>query len=185
MSVLPFGHETRRFQLSGHRGRQLSREPLGGVMEPRKLLEEAVRALLKSRRFKKNGATWRAENPETILVLNIQKSQWGPQFYINCGVYFRKLGDEAAPPSHRCHIQTRLTSIVPDSPILTKALDFEFEISDQERMDVVLRCVKTAALFWLEARDSEAKARLAISQQGDSDALVMAAAKQHLGLDAA
>jgi hypothetical protein len=30
-SVLPFGHETRRFQPPGHRGRQLSREPLGGV----------------------------------------------------------------------------------------------------------------------------------------------------------
>jgi hypothetical protein len=28
--VLPFGHETRRFQLPGHPGRQLSREPLGG-----------------------------------------------------------------------------------------------------------------------------------------------------------
>ena len=30
ISVLPSGHETRRFQLPGHRGRQLSREPLGG-----------------------------------------------------------------------------------------------------------------------------------------------------------
>ena len=29
-SVLPSGHETKRFQLPGHLGRQLSREPLGG-----------------------------------------------------------------------------------------------------------------------------------------------------------
>jgi hypothetical protein len=28
ISVLPFGHETKRFQLPGHLGRQLSREPL-------------------------------------------------------------------------------------------------------------------------------------------------------------
>jgi hypothetical protein len=31
ISVLPFGHETKRFQLPGHLGRQLSREPLGGA----------------------------------------------------------------------------------------------------------------------------------------------------------
>jgi tetratricopeptide (TPR) repeat protein len=31
--VLPFGHETKRFQLPGHLGRQLSREPLGGKAE--------------------------------------------------------------------------------------------------------------------------------------------------------
>jgi hypothetical protein len=30
ISVLPFGHETGRFQLLGHRARQLSRDPLGG-----------------------------------------------------------------------------------------------------------------------------------------------------------
>jgi hypothetical protein len=34
ISVLPFGHEFKRFQLSGHRGRQLSREPLGGNRAP-------------------------------------------------------------------------------------------------------------------------------------------------------
>jgi hypothetical protein len=31
ISVLPFRHETKRFQRPGHQGRQLSREPLGGV----------------------------------------------------------------------------------------------------------------------------------------------------------
>jgi hypothetical protein len=30
ISVLPFRHETEWFQLPGHPGRQLSREPLGG-----------------------------------------------------------------------------------------------------------------------------------------------------------
>jgi hypothetical protein len=31
ISVLPSGHEIKRFQLPGHLGRQLSREPLGGI----------------------------------------------------------------------------------------------------------------------------------------------------------
>jgi hypothetical protein len=31
ISVLPSGHEIKRFQLPGHLGRQLSREPLGGT----------------------------------------------------------------------------------------------------------------------------------------------------------
>jgi hypothetical protein len=32
ISVLPSGHETKRFQLPGHLGRQLSREPLDGTI---------------------------------------------------------------------------------------------------------------------------------------------------------
>jgi hypothetical protein len=31
ISVLPSGHEIKRFQRPGHQGRQLSREPLGGT----------------------------------------------------------------------------------------------------------------------------------------------------------
>jgi hypothetical protein len=49
VSVLPFGHDTKRFQLPGHLGRQLSREPLGGgscavvtLEEARSLVEAAI-----------------------------------------------------------------------------------------------------------------------------------------------
>jgi methyltransferase (TIGR00027 family) len=42
-SVLPFGHETKRFQLPGHLGRQLSREPLGGDREANPMKHEASR----------------------------------------------------------------------------------------------------------------------------------------------
>jgi GNAT superfamily N-acetyltransferase len=38
ISVLPSGHEIKRFQLSGHLGRQLSREPLGGYLALERLV---------------------------------------------------------------------------------------------------------------------------------------------------
>jgi len=51
--------------------------------------------------------------PDTILVLNLQKSQWGDTLYVNAGVYVRALGSEHSPPHNRCHINARLERVVP------------------------------------------------------------------------
>ena len=49
-AVVPLGNETRRFQPAGHRGRQLSREPLGGTDSGRGGSLQRSRSLLASPR---------------------------------------------------------------------------------------------------------------------------------------
>ena len=72
------------------------------------LLVESMKPVFKEHGFKKTNLTWRKETSETILVFNIQKSQWGPEFYINLGIYLKALGVEKKPPEYHCHVQSRL-----------------------------------------------------------------------------
>jgi len=52
--------------------------------------------------------TWHKEISDIILVFNIQRSQWGFEFYINVGVYIKALGSKNKPPEYRCHIRSRV-----------------------------------------------------------------------------
>jgi hypothetical protein len=77
-------------------------------------IERAVASMAKPRGYRKSARTWHKACPESVLVLNLQKSQWGePQLYINLGVYLRDLGPEVTPPEHRCHIRARLERVCP------------------------------------------------------------------------
>jgi hypothetical protein len=69
---------------------------------------EELKPHFKTAGFKKLRANWYKEEKNTILVFNVQGSQWGPEYYINLGIYIRALGAEVKPPSYRCHIQRRI-----------------------------------------------------------------------------
>lgn len=73
--------------------------------------EEQIRAfakLLKPLGFKKLRANWHRATLDTIQTINIQGSQWGPEYYINVGTYLRALGNETTPPEYRCHVRARV-----------------------------------------------------------------------------
>lgn len=72
------------------------------------VMVEALKPLLKMHRFKKTRTTWHKEIEDFILVFNVQGSQWGEDYYINLGVYFKALGKELTPSENICHIQARL-----------------------------------------------------------------------------
>jgi len=72
------------------------------------IMVEALKPLLKKNNFKKTRTTWHKVIEDFILVINVQGSQWGEDYYINLGVYFKALGTELNPPENLCHIQARL-----------------------------------------------------------------------------
>lgn len=74
-------------------------------------LESAVAPELKACGFRKKSRTWWREREEVIQVVNLQKSPYGEQLYVNLGVYLKRLGTETAPPENRCHIGVRLERI--------------------------------------------------------------------------
>lgn len=86
----------------------------------------AVGPLLKSHGFRKSGATWRREQPESIAVFNVQKSSWGGgEYYVNLGVFFRAIGTDAAPTENRCHVQVRLEVAQPHTVVAEAILWFD------------------------------------------------------------
>jgi hypothetical protein len=74
-----------------------------------KVLESAIHGVLKPQGFTKKGATWRRVSNEIISVLNLQKSQWGDDYYINVGVFIKSVGSREDPRKHDCHIRGRPT----------------------------------------------------------------------------
>lgn len=100
--------------------------------------------------FTKNGDTWYSEKSETILVVNLQKSQWGEQYYINLAAWFKELGESKFPPKeHLCHVRTRLTSLTNGS--LEKALNLESkELDDSRREPIVGKAIKEVAIPFLD-----------------------------------
>ena len=58
----------------------------GMASENNKWLQQALAPALTQRGFKKSGATWRKASADSIEVLNLQGSRWGPSFSVNLGV---------------------------------------------------------------------------------------------------
>ena len=75
---------------------------------PKVKMIEMLKSFLKVYGFRKSKTTWHKITDDSILVLNIQGSQWGPEYYINLGVYLHTLGSELNPPVNLCHIQRRV-----------------------------------------------------------------------------
>ena len=72
-------------------------------------MSEPIRALfdktLREQGFKKAAGSWYSDRPETVLVVNLQKSQYGYSFYINLGIWLKAVGESVAPKEHHCHVR--------------------------------------------------------------------------------
>ncbi len=87
---------------------------MADVKNNEKIFIEKFTEFLKQYNYKKNGMYWRLEKDNTMFLFNLQKSQWGPQFYINFGIFFRELGDKKIkiPKSYEWHFEHRLERIL-------------------------------------------------------------------------
>ena len=83
--------------------------------------------MFKAKGFRKTSATWRRDCDYLTQVFNIQKSQWGDQFYLNLGIYLRDPGNESRPTEYRCHVRCRAERLLEDEELQTlrECLDFD------------------------------------------------------------
>ena len=119
-----------------------------------KLVHEAIGRATKSSSFVKKGGGWYADRNESILVISPQKSQYGQQYYLNLGVYFKELGSILAPKEQECHLRARLSQIVSDGEEKTVEALLDFEQSVPEREECLANLLRHYALPFLEACSS-------------------------------
>jgi hypothetical protein len=150
-------------------------------LSSRAIVSETVAPLLRQHGFKKDRLTWRREEPESILVLNFQHSQWSDLYYINLGVFFRTLDVNDKPSSHHCHLQVRLDTIAGDPTCLAEACDFESGLPQAQRAAVLQREISQSALPWLSERATLSGTREALLQ-GTSALMVFTRLREHLQL---
>ena len=114
------------------------------------IVQKTLANVMKGLNLAKNGSAWYLRRDETIFVVELQKSNYGPCYFINVAVWLRDLGDTQFPKEHACHIRTRLGELVGDPDWLTQLLDLEHPLSEPERETELSRAL-TAEMGWLVA----------------------------------
>jgi hypothetical protein len=99
------------------------------------------------------------EYPEVVCVLNLQRSAWGPQHYINAGVTLTRLTTTRRPKFSGLHILWRADSLGPEErkSALSRALDLEVAMDDAVRYRVIREETYEHAFAHLEECINEAK----------------------------
>src|SRR5690606_2510580 len=103
-----------------------------------KELEGAISDILKPLAFRKKGPNWYFYTDECVCMINLQKSEWGGQYYINVAILVTPLTMEKMPLEYRCHIRARIDNLVPSDIDIRGALDLEnHSMSSKERVRVL------------------------------------------------
>ena len=83
----------------------------------------------------KKSGSWYVRNPETIVVLNLQKSNYSVSYFVNVAVWLNALGEADAPKESKCPVRTRLNELLPDSldQRVDELLDLNYAMDDESR----------------------------------------------------
>src|SRR5918996_6667499 len=78
---------------------------------------------------------WYQRADEVVTACGLQKSQYGPSYYMNLGFNFTTLDADPHPHPERCHLRARIGEFVSDTEAreLRELLDLEASIADSAR----------------------------------------------------
>jgi len=144
------------------------------VTDGREIIVQALVEAANSYGFRGVRATnFYREWPETIGLLNLQKSSWGSQFYVNAAVWFTRLGPERRPKEHKCHIRWRVNSTMEDeqTKAFTQALNLEHPLADDRRLSLIKDGVAVHG-FGLLARCESEQAALRVADESGPHVMV-------------
>lgn len=122
-------------------------------MSNSKIIVDAINSVLKVHGFKKKSSNWYLHKNDVVLVVNLQKSQYGDQFYINCAVLVKALLDLEFPQEEKCHIRFRLDSDGTGALVDRVKLLLDLEnnsISEEDRQAELRQLITSHALPHLE-----------------------------------
>jgi hypothetical protein len=118
-------------------------------------LLKAVNKVLTTRGFQKKSDNWLLETSDVIALANLQKSQYGQQYYVNLGIWIKVFGENVNLKEHQCQIRFRLESVLPEDRVsdLKIALNMEdqhieiqaresifSELIDQYGLSILKKC---------------------------------------------
>jgi hypothetical protein len=107
-------------------------------MSDSKMIIGALNRVLSDNGFKKKSNNWYWENNEVVLLVNLQKSQYGKQFYINCAVLIKSLSDNKYPKEEQCHIRFRLSPS--DTNEQSNKIELLLDLDNQSFSDIERGC---------------------------------------------
>lgn len=122
-------------------------------MSARNVLQTTFDDFAKAAGFTKKSGTWCRRQQDTIAVLELQKSQYGAQYFVNVALWLLELGDAQCPREQACHLRSRLTRLLPeDEDRLKAALDLDdSSLVEIERREAFLEALEERLLRLLDS----------------------------------
>lgn len=90
------------------------------------VVQSAIDTWAKNAGMTKKSGSWYLTRDETILVLNLQKSNYASRYYLNVAVWLQAIALAKFPNEQTCHIRTRLSRLDPDSERVDRLLDVDW-----------------------------------------------------------
>lgn len=102
--------------------------------------------------FKKKADVWYCQMEEVVLLANLQKSQFGEQYYVNLAVWIKTLGSDLFPKENQCHIRCRLGSVLTEDlqKKLADVLDLGKAMDESVRKAILSDLFENYGLVWLK-----------------------------------
>lgn len=133
--------------------------------------------------YRLRGDTWYREAPLGLLAIDLQKSEWGDQYYLNLGVYVRDLGTQRWPKTYQCHLTIRAEVIDERQQKRWKELlDMELPLDPQRRADEVRALLVSQVLPLLDTLGTKAGLRQITVGGTLPHAAVRGTLQQYLGI---
>jgi len=84
--------------------------------KPDNLIKTVFQSVLKDNGFLKKSDGWYYHEMDScVMVANLQKSNYGEQYYINFGIWWNALGKVSYPKHYQCHVGCRIEELHPKS----------------------------------------------------------------------
>src|SRR5258708_17263146 len=100
----------------------------------RNVIQQTLDAFGTRAEMLKKSGTWYRSTDEVIKAVNLQKSQYGPSYYVNAGWSLRSLGDVKFPKDHQWHVSIRLESLAAErADEVMELMDLKSGIPEGER----------------------------------------------------
>ena len=140
-------------------------------------VKRSMQACLREHEFQGRGSTWYRDLPETILVVNLQGSRYGGEYFVNLAVWLKALGAASTPKEQVCHIRKRLAGKRVEAALQVE----ESELSDDEREQAISAALKRTGIPFLLACSTQQGIRKMIAQNKLRDAVVDNAVEAAVG----
>lgn len=141
----------------------LTKEEKERRAEIRKELVETINKVLRVLDFKKKASTWKREFKEVIQIVNLQRSQFSFSFYLNLGIFIKRLEeDKSDPKEYECHHGNRFEFIAAEdggskkeTNEIANYLNFEdTSMTPEEKIENVERIIEEKILPFFTEFDS-------------------------------
>lgn len=146
-------------------------------------IDEALRSALEPENFRRKTHTWFRDEAEVLQLINMQKSQFGDQYYINLAIWLKALGPPpGALQEHQCHVRMRESALLKEETSMRPALDLESQLGDEERSELVEDFLKKRLLPFAAECLTLSGLRRAFKEGRLKRAMVLKSAKELLAI---